>query len=119
MPLPSTQLSRVRERLAALKISGNVFCGVVGISPAFLSASLSGARRMDSQTEERLVNLSVLLLELEEAIQPLSLPTTDPVKLTQIVEYTRLNGITTDSIRAAIINMFGGDNSGSSDNSSM
>jgi hypothetical protein len=106
----TTTMARVKTRTDALKLSMKMparnIALIAEISPAVFSNGLLGTTYLGSEVEMKLSEITLKLMELEDAVRPLALPT-DPDRLRQILNYVNENKIAAEDIRAAVHSLFG------------
>jgi hypothetical protein len=101
----SITLSRFRENLLAAKVSHATAATLAGIKPSTLSAALREISRIDSSKERDLLNLSFRLIELNEALEPLGLPT-GVGALAALIKRLESGSLTPEQIRAVVTTLF-------------
>jgi len=69
----STTMTRVKLNLeSASNFPASVFGTFAGVPPSSMTASLRGAHRFDAETEARMLALSLRLVEVINALHPLT-----------------------------------------------
>jgi hypothetical protein len=106
----TTTMTRVRTRTDALKLSMKLparnIALIADISPAVFSNGLLGTTYLGADKEMRLSEITLKLMELEDAVYPLALPT-DAERLRLILDYVRDHKIATEDIHTAVRSLFG------------
>src|SRR5580704_3315370 len=106
----STTMSRVKQRVDALKVSMKLparnIALIANISPDKFSNGLLGITYLGCETEAKLAEITLALQTLEDAVAPLVLPT-DPERLRAILDFVKERQVEADNIRAAIRSLFG------------
>ncbi len=106
----TTTMSRIRQHTDALKLSMKLparnIALLANISPAVFSNGLLGNTYLGAETETKLSEITLKLMELEDAVYPLALPT-DTERLRLILDYVNENKIQSDSVRVAVQLLFG------------
>ena len=104
---------KIRERIALLQsvgISARALAAVHGISPNRLQSAVDGVVYLGSQPECDLNQTAGLLLDLEQVVRPLKLPS-DKDALRRLVKHVKDNDISAEQIRDAISGVFGSSDS--------
>ena len=102
----STTLARARTNMEAAKISGATLACLAGIAPSTLSAAYREQVRLDSQTELKLFETSIAVLQLQQTLRPLREPTSVS-GLRQMLDFVELNQTKPEEIRGALLSLFG------------
>jgi transcriptional regulator with XRE-family HTH domain len=66
--------NRIRERMQSLRMSAAFLAAISGVEATRLSLAFRGIRDLSNSDAELLLKLTADLVELSEAIKPLSLP---------------------------------------------
>ena len=105
MNAPSTQISRVKQRIEDLGLSGSVFARVCGITPSAFSQAQRGIIQLSGPVEKTLADASVRLTEISAAIRPLSLPEAAH-DLKMILDYVAQHPDAIEALGAAVSGIF-------------
>ena len=95
--------NRIRERMKLLGLSAAFVAALSGVEATRLSLAFRGIRDLSNDDAEKLLSLTLNLVELSEAVKPLALPDDVP-GMARVLK--ALNEQSTEAIRAKISALF-------------
>jgi hypothetical protein len=104
---PSTQITRVQQRINELGLPASTFAKVCGITPSAFSQAVRGVINLSGPVEKKLADASVRLTQIENAIRPLALPVHADL-LKQILEHVEKNPESVAALGTVIRGVFNG-----------
>jgi|SRR5208282_322861 len=103
--MTSITLGRARHNMETAKISAATLAKLTDLAPSTLSAAFRSVVYLGSETEARLLRMSIRVLELQEALRPLREPT-DVGDLRRLLDFIEERNISADKIRETVSSLF-------------
>jgi len=104
--MSTVRINQAIARASDAGISAATLSHLCQMKPSVLSNYARGVRTAHGDTVALIVNTSLLLASVAEAVKPLSLPN-DAVSLSALINFVRDHNIAPEQIRDALSSVFG------------